>query len=122
MTNPNALAGDGESVTLERVTNPVFDEYDELDENASTIENVTISAFLSQPSEKELSRLEGKTSMQSLKATVDSSVDIKADRTGRPDAVIRNGQRFKVTEVRADRHPMVGIEKTTVFLDPRPGR
>lgn len=123
MTNPNSLIErHGENVSLERVTNAVFDGYDELDDDASTIETVEIEAYISEPSEEEMTRLEGKASRESLKATVDSSIDIEADRVGRGDRVIRNGTRYKVAEVRRDRHPMVGIEKTTVFLDPRPGR
>lgn len=123
MTNPNAIIErHGEQVTLERVTSPAFDGYDELDEDASTIETVTIEAFISNPTEEELLRLEGRASRQSLKATVDSSVDIAADRTGRPDVVTRNGTDYKVAEVRDDVHPMVDIEKKTVFLDPKIGR
>lgn len=123
MTDPNALIErHGEKVDLERVTDPVFDDYDELDSDASTIETVEIEAFISEPTEEEMTRLEGKASRESLKATVDSSVDIEADRLGRSDRVIRDGTRYKVAEVRRDRHPMVDIEKTTVFLDPRPGR
>lgn len=123
MTNPNALIDrDGETVTLQRITNAVFDGYDELDSDASTIEEVGIEAFISQPSEEEMTRLEGKASRETLKASVDSSIDIEADRVGGADEVIRNGTRYKVAEVRRDRHPMVGIEKTTTFLDPRPGR
>lgn len=123
MTDPDALVErHGETVTLERVTDAVFDNHDELDESASTIEQISIKALISQPTEKEMSRLEGKASMQTLKATVASSVDIQSDRTGGGDKVIRDGTRYKVAEVRADRHPMVDIEKKTVFLDPRPGR
>jgi hypothetical protein len=123
MTNPNALIKrHGETVDLERVTNAAFDEYDELDKSASTVETVTVEAFISQPNEKELTRLEGKASMESLKATVDSSIDIESDRLGGGDIIIRDGTRYKVAEVRRDTHPMVDIEKTTAFLDPRAGR
>jgi hypothetical protein len=123
MTDPNALvARHGEQVTLERVTNAVFDDYDELDEDASTTESVQINAFVSRPSEEESSRLEGKASFDRLKITVDSSLDIQSQRTGGADEVVRNGKRYKVAEIIDDRHPMVGIEKKSAILEPRPGR
>lgn len=123
MTNPNRLVDSvGEQVTLERITNAVFDDYDELDEDASTIESVQIDAFVSSPSEEESSRLEGKASFDRLKITVDSSVDIDSQRTGGADEVIRNGTRYKVAEVIDDRHPIVDIEKKSAILEPRAGR
>jgi hypothetical protein len=123
MTNPDALvAAHGETVTLERITDAVFDDYDELDESASTIETVEINAFVSRPSEEESSRLEGKASFDRLKITVDSSVDIDSQRTGGADEVVRNGDRYKVAEVIDDTHPMTGIRKKSAILEPRPGR
>jgi len=123
MTNPDALVeAHGETVTLERITNPVFDDYDELDEDASTIETVEIKAIVSKPSEEESSRLEGKASVDRLKITVDSSVDIDSQRTGGPDEVVRNGDRYKVAEIIDDTHPMTGIQKKSAILEPRPGR
>ena len=123
MTNPNALVErHGETVTLIRVTDPVFDEFDELDEDASTIEEVDINAFVSTPSEEESSRLEGKASFDRLKITVDSNTDIDSQRTGGPDEVERNGKRYKVAEVIRDSHPMADAEKLSAILEPRPGR
>jgi hypothetical protein len=123
MTNPNALvARHGEKVTLIRVTNAVFDDYDELDKDASTIEEVEINAFVSRPSEEESSRLEGKASFDRLKITVDSSIDIDSQRTGGADEIERNGDRYKVAELIDDSHPMADIEKLSAILEPRPGR
>lgn len=123
MTNPNDLvARHGVEVTLERTTNAVFDNFDELDESASTIEQVTIKAFLSNPSEEESSRVEGKADFDRLQATVDSSVDIQSQRPGGADEIIHNGDRYKVANVKDDRHPMLGIQKKTVMLEPRAGR
>lgn len=123
MTDPNALIGKyGEKVKLIRVTNAVYDAYDELDESASSIEEVMIDAWVSQPSEEETSRLEGKAALDSLKATVDSSTDISSQRDGGPDEIERNGKRYKVAVVRDDSHPMANAEKKTVLLEPRAGR
>jgi len=123
MTNPNALvARHGEKVTLIRVTNAVFDDYDELDKDASTIEEVKIDAFVSRPSEEESSRLEGKASFDRLKITVDSSINIDSQRTGGADEIERNGDRYKVAELIDDSHPMADIEKLSAILEPRPGR
>jgi len=123
MTSPNSLVDSAEeTVTLIRITSPVFDDHDELDESASAIEEVDIDAFVSRPSEEESSRLEGKASFDWLKITVDSSIDIQSQRTGGADEIERNGKRYKVVEVIHDRHPMVGVEKKSAILEPRPGR
>jgi hypothetical protein len=123
MTNPDALvAAHGETVTLERVTDAVFDDYDELDDSASTIESVQIKAFVSRPSEEESSRLEGKASFDRLKITVKSGVDIESQREGGSDEIVRNGTRYKVAEIIDDTHPMTGIRKKSAILEPRPGR
>lgn len=123
MTNPNEIvASDGETVTLERVTNAVYDEFDEFDIAASTVEQVQIKAIASSPSERDIRRAEGMMESPSLKLTVESSTDISATREGRRDRIIRDGTTFEVGEVRRDRHPFVGIEKTTVMLEPLPGR
>lgn len=123
MTNPNTLVEQrGQTVTLERVTSPVFDGYDELDEAASTIETVDILAILSNPSENDMTRAEGRMGTPTYRMTVDSNTDIKADRTGRPDRVQIGSTWFEVGEVQDDLHPMTGTEKKTVVLDSLPGR
>lgn len=123
MTSPNAMVeAYGESVTLERVTNAVFDDNRELDPAASTIESVTIEMFVSSPSEEDIVRAEGRVSLPTLKGTVDSSIDIQADRRGRPDRITRGGTTYSVDEVRSDTHPMLDLEKQTVLLGPLPGR
>lgn len=123
MTNPNTMIeANGEQVTLERVTNAVFDTYDEFDESASTIEQVTLDAVLSEPSERDVVRAEGRGEVASLKASVDSSIDIDEARDGRADRIKARGKWYKVGEVKHDTHPMMDIEKKTVILQPLPGR
>lgn len=123
MSDPETLINrHGETVTLERVTDAVFDDFDELDEDASTIESVSIEAFVSQPSEEESSRLEGKASFDRLKITVLPTTDISSQREGGADEIVRNGKRYKVAEIIDDRHPMVDVEKLSAILEPRPGR
>lgn len=121
--DPNkAVEKYGEPVTLERVTDAVYDDKHEFDESASTIESVTIDALVSQPSERDITRLEGRVPQPTLKLTVDSGIDISGAREGRSDRITRNGITYKVGEVRSDNHPMVDFEKQTVILEPLPGR
>lgn len=123
MTSPNEMVENhGETVTLERVTSPVYDSYDELDEGASTVEEVDIKAVISQPEEGGTTRPEGKAALRRLQATVKSDIDISATREGGADAIIRNGKRYKVGQVIDDRHPIVDMERKKVILEPRPGR
>lgn len=123
MTNPNSIVGSvGEQVDLIRVTDAVFDNYDELDEPNSTIETVSIDAVVSQPTERDLTRIEGRVEAPTIKLTVDSNTDIEEDRLGRPDRIRRGGKLYEVAEVTRDSHPLVDAEKTTVICEALPGR
>lgn len=112
----------GKEMTLVRVTDAVFNSHDELDEDASTIEEVTFNAIPSQPSEKDVTLLEGRVAVPELKITVTSGLDVRSDREGRPDQVKYDGYRYEVQEVRDDENPFTGTKKKTVFLTSVPGR
>lgn len=123
MTNPNAIVeGNGEKVTLNRLTDPVLNSMNELDEGASTFESVLIDAVVSDLSEEDLTRLEGRVENPSLKITVDSNTDISADRDIRPDRVKYDGRIYEVAEVRRMDHPFADAEKVTATLATLPGR
>ena len=122
MVNPDLLvAAKGESVSLIHVTVAVYDG-DDFDDENSTIPTTPILAIVSLPSEKDLRAFQGRQALPTLRLTVLSTTDIKADRPGRNDRIERDGHLYQVEEVRSDRHPFVGVPKKTVFLTPLPGR
>ena len=124
MTNPDVIvAGSGEEVTLIRVLDPVYNDYDELDTDASTIEEVTIKAILSNPSEEQLKSLAGRATSASVAATVRSDLDIDPNRPGRPDRIRARGNLYKVAELIEVEHPFAsGIAKQQALLEHKPGR
>lgn len=137
MTDPDAVVGAvGEEIELERVVDPVYDANDVLDRDASTIETELVQAVVSQPSENDTVREEGRVGTADAKATVASTVDVATQREGRRDRVIRygygegsagdtefgDGTRFEVVDVQKDRHPFTGVEKQTLMLKQIDGR
>jgi len=123
MTNPNTIVGNvGQKIELNRLLDPVYDSMNDVDEDASTFETVEIDAVVSDVSESDLKRLEGRVKDPSLKITVDSATDIAADREGRPDRVRYDGRIYEVAEVRRIDHPFADAEKLTAVLEPAPGR
>lgn len=123
MTDPDELVGEhGEQVTLERVTDAVYDANDVLDESASTIETPTIRAIFSSPSEQDQVRTEGRVGVAELKATVKSSVDVSTQREGRRDRIVRGGTTYEVIDVQADSHPFADAKKQTIMLRQLDGR
>lgn len=127
MTNPDALVDDnGIDVELRRVTDAVFDGNKVLDEQASTIETVTVQAIISQPSDQLQQRPEGRVETTRLQATVKSDVDVLASREGERDEITPqsgpyNGKTFAVVDVADDTHPFVDETKKTLTLEQRDG-
>lgn len=123
MTNPDGIVEEnGRDVELERVVDPVYDVNDVLDKEQSTIETETIKAIVSQPSERDMTRLEGKVGVAELKLTVKSDVDVTRRREGSPDSITVDGRKYSVADVQRDQHPIVGTEKVTVILHERDGQ
>jgi len=107
----------GETVTHEYVTDYEVDANGQVDESTVVTETRTIPAVVSQPSEEDTHRLEGRLSTGSLKLTVESDRDVRADRGGRRDRVMVDGTVYKVVEVRDDEHPVTGTRKQTVLVE-----
>lgn len=127
MTSPDSIvAASPESADLNRLTDPVTNSREELDEAASTFETVTIGVVASDVTEEDLVRLEGRVDDPSLKITVDSTVDISASRALRPDRVrypATDGEIYEVARVEDQDHPFAsGVVKRTVFLEALSGR
>lgn len=123
MTSPDAeVTAYGETVTLRHINAAVFTADDTFDEAASTLTDTAVKAIVSQPSEKELRAYQGREQVPELRLTVLSSVDVRSDRPGRPDWVVRGGRTYQVFEVRDDRHPWTGDRKKSVLLGALPGR
>ena len=123
MVTPDALVdANGQAVELNRITDAVFDDRGELDEDATTFETVEVAAIVSDVTEQDLRRIEGRVENPSFKMTVGSDVDIAADREGRPDRVRYTGRIYEVAEVRHVEHPFADATKQTVILESAPGR
>ena len=122
MTNPDqVIDASGEEVTPRWIEEPVFDEYDNLDRDASEIEEEPIKAILSNPTEEDLELLSGRSASASLAATVESSNDIRTDREGFPDEIDARGRTFRVIEIIDDRNPFVrNLRKKRLLLDHQP--
>lgn len=116
------VAEQGETVTLVRVTNAVYNNHDELDEANSTIESVQVPAIFSQPSEEDRVRTEARVGTATLKATVESTLDVETRREGRRDRIVRDGRKYEVIDVVDDAHPFVDVEKKTIMLRELDGR
>lgn len=117
------IAATGDTVTVERVTNAVYDANDVLDRDASTVETEQVSAVVSSPSTEAMRRLEGSVDSASLQISVPSSTAISTNRSGVRDRVEYGGRSYKVVDVQAVEHPFVdGVAKQTVMLAERGGR
>lgn len=110
----------GETVTHEYVTDFSVDTNGQVTDVQKTQDD--IQAIVSQPSEEDERRLEGRLETGSLKLTVASDVDVSADRDGHEDHIYRDGQEYKVQEVVDDEHPFTGTRKLSVFVDRVGGR
>lgn len=112
----------GVQVTLDRVTTPVYDDQDVLDLDASTIEQVTVKAIVSQPQEGHEVKDPGREARVSARFTVPSDTDIDPNRPGRPDRIIHAGTTYEVLDKTHEEHVFApGVEKLTVSARPLPG-
>lgn len=111
-------------LTVVRVTSPVFDAGDVLDRDASTIDSETVPAIVSNVTEEDRKRVEGRIDTTSLKATVPSTTDIDNSRGDHnvKDRVEYDGRTFKVGHVETTEHPFVDEAKLTVYLSELGGR
>lgn len=107
----------GQPVTLTRVTSVVYDEWDNLDGDASTDETEEILAVVTRPSDEQIQDLQGRGLNASRKLTVKSSVDIQANRQGGSDEVVIDGETYEVIEVQEETHVLAGYTKKTVLVD-----
>jgi len=123
MLGPDELVDrTGETVVHEFVTDYDLTAEGQVDQNSITTEQDKIKAVISQPSETDAQRLEGRLSTGSLRLTVKSDRDVQGDRGGRPDRFEIDADWYQVVEVRDDLHPITGIEKQTVLVDRLGGR
>ena len=116
------IAATGQTVTVERVTDAVYDANDVLDRDASTVETEEVPAIVSSPSTEAMRRLEGRVDSASLQVSVPSDTDIVTNRNGIRDRVEHDGRAYKVVDVQAVEHPFVDVAKQTVMLAERGGR
>lgn len=117
------ISATGQTVTVERVTDAVYDANDVLDRSASTVETEQVPAIVSSPSTEAMRRLEGRVDSASLQISVPSSTQISTNRNGIRDRVVADGVSYKVVDVQAVEHPFVdGVAKKTVMLAERGGR
>lgn len=123
MGSPDAIvAAHGRTVTHEYVTAYSLDANGQVDESSIVTAAEEIQAVVSNPSEEDQQRLEGRLSTGSLRLTIDSDRDVSGDRGGRRDRFQVGGEWFEVVEVQADEHPMTGTAKQTVLVDRIGGR
>lgn len=118
----------GQEVTHIWVSNAQFQSYDGADDqsfeggfdpDSSTIQNDTVKAIVSNPSERISREFEGIVEDGSKTLSVKSDVTVKADREGRPDRFDIEGVKYKVAEVVSDSHAFYPdqIKKQTVILN-----
>jgi hypothetical protein len=116
------ISAAGDTVTVERVTDAVYDANDVLDRSASTVETEQVPAIVSSPSTEAMRRLEGRVDSAALQVSVPSSTAISTNRGGVRDRVSYGGRSYKVVDVRSVEHPFVdGVAKQTVMLAERGG-
>ena len=107
----------GELVTHEFVTDYDLDENGQVDPDSIETNSEERLAVVSNPSDEDEQRHEGRLSTGSFRLTVKSDADIRADRGGRRDRIEVRGELTEVLEVRRDRNALTGTEKQTVLVD-----
>jgi hypothetical protein len=112
----------GETVTHEYVTDYQLDANGQVDPSSVVTESDDIQAVVSQPSEQDQQRVDGRLSTGSLRLTVASDQDVSGERGGRRDRFQVDGEWYEVVEVQADEHPVTGTAKQTVLVDRLGGR
>ena len=126
----------GELVTLERVIDYAVDESGQVVDKETEL--VDIPAVISQPSEKDEQRLEGRLETGAIKLTVPSDEDVRGDRDGQRDRIYRPAlagwgdagwgdggwggseaktRLYQVVEVIDDTHALTGTRKKSVMLN-----
>lgn len=106
----------GQTVTIRKVTDPVYDVNDVLDESASTIQTTDVPAVISRPEEGDDRRMEGRVEQEAKWLTVPSDTDIEVVRNGVNDEVIVNGETYRVQSVEHTTHPFTSVEKKTAYI------
>lgn len=104
----------GKAVTLEYITDPVF-EHDVVSWPDSTTTTVDSKGVVASIDEKDVQRLEGRVSDASLKLVVPTSLDVRHDRHAARDRLHFDGRVFEVVFVEELEHTFVGVTKKTVF-------
>lgn len=141
MAGPDALVQRaGETVELEIVTDYELDQNGQVDPNSVETAREEIKAIVSQPTEEDEHRLEGRLEAGSIKLTVPSDTDVAVTRGGRRDLLWRPGRKgygysyneeyggdpeaeaYEVVEVNDDQNPLTGTRKLTVFANRYGGR
>ena len=131
MVTPDSLIESfGESVTLTRVI-----DYTTGRDGVTgvTREFETVKGIVSSPGEEAEQRLEGRVESGMITVTVPSDTDVKADRDGGRDRLLRpsvsdpenppEGVRlYTVEDVQRDRHPIAGVDKLTLTCSEFGGR
>lgn len=113
----------GEDITLEKVTSAVYDAWDNLDEDNSTIETTTLKAIKRRPEEMHDRAEEARLDKDRAVFVVTSTADVSAQREGRPDRITdSDGNTYQVEKVETDESPIGSAEKVTVTAEPLPGR
>lgn len=123
MTGPDALVEvHGQQVTHELVTDYALDANGQVDPDSLETDTEEIQAIVSNPSDQDQRRHDGRLGTGSKRLTVPSDQDVSGSRGGRPDHFVVDGTRFVVVEVRDDVHPVTGTEKLTVLVEQLAGR
>jgi len=123
VSGPNDIVAEhGVTVTHEYVTDYALDDNGQVDPDSIVTATDEVPAIVSQPSEEDTQRLEGRLSTGGLRLTVASDRDVSGDRGGRRDRFHVDGEAYEVVEVRDDEHPITGAAKQTVIVDRLGGR
>lgn len=106
----------GETVTLKRITNKVFDDYDEINESTSTYTETEIKAIIWRPTERRVIKIVGREFDADQAITIDSRIDISPTRNGVPDKILLRGQWYDVWNVIELTHPFTGTKRQAIML------
>ena len=131
MVTPDSLIESfGEDVTLTRVI-----DYTTGRDGVTgvTREFETVKGIVSSPGEEAEQRLEGRVESGMITVTVPSGTDVKADREGGRDRLVRpsvtdptappeDARLYTVEDVQRDRHPIAGVDKLTLMCSEFGGR
>lgn len=113
----------GVTITVERVTAPVYDDQDVLDEDASTIETEDVQAIKANSEEGHEVQDSGRQDRPRARFVVPTTTDVDPNRPGRPDRIIEaDGTTYEVLSRRNQTNPFApGVQKLHVDAMPLPG-